>query len=347
MSNLHDAIWKQSGIRANSCCGSYSYAVPWSTVQRICKRSDCTYPWLQHARMEILDVQACDCHHEPQKPCLVVSFDCYFPRLPEERASSTEYGCVKNWLSSNGQNVSCRLCSQCTGYEFNGEQLTTDGIADMLTKQTRWDRWWYLSTCYEMDLSPTASSRLEYSLVYTNESGHEFPFEPGHTTKSVEDHWKAGTHFAQQKTKRKFLEPAQFHAAFWIFSFLHELLVELYVSLGFTGNKFAKVKRWAKQRAMKLQPDEQTDAPHEVLQSLSPMFQRVERLDDFICSMEKHLTQQVQRAGSGLHVFGFQHLRSDQVDVKKLVVKLAHVVAELLPQTCCMKVSRDRMLSTA
>ena len=146
MSNLHDAIWKQSGIRANSCCGSYSYAVPWSTVQRICKRSDCTYPWLQHARMEILDVQACDCQHEPQKPCLVVSFDCYFPRLPEERASSTEYGCVKNWLSSNGQNVSCRLCSQCTGYEFNGQLLTTDGIADMLMVQTRWDRWWYLSS---------------------------------------------------------------------------------------------------------------------------------------------------------------------------------------------------------
>ena len=190
MSNLHDAIWKQFGIRANSCCGSYSYAVPWSTVQRICKRSDCTYPWLQHARMEILDVQACDCQHEPQKLCLVVSFDCYFPRLPEERASSTEYGCVKNWLSSNGQNVSCRLCSPCTGYEFNGQLLTTDGIADMLMVQTRWDRWLYLSTCYEMDLSPTASSRLEYSLVYTNESGHEFPFEPGHTTKSVEDHWK-------------------------------------------------------------------------------------------------------------------------------------------------------------
>ena len=65
---------QQNASDIENLCGSY--LVPWSTVERICGL-DCQLPWLQRARMTIVDAQLCDCRHEPQKHRLVVAFDCY------------------------------------------------------------------------------------------------------------------------------------------------------------------------------------------------------------------------------------------------------------------------------
>ena len=336
---------QQNASDIENLCGSY--LVPWSTVERICGL-DCQLPWLQRARMTIVDAQLCDCRHEPQKHRLVVAFDCYYPKQSGEEISLADYGRVKSWLQWCGDKICLRLCSQCNGYDLDGDYLTGDLVVDMLTTQARWDRWWYLSTAYGIDLTPRVSSGLEYAVVYTDVSGSEFPFEPGQTTKTQQHHWHAGTHYQQKSTKNKFLPPAQFHAAFWIFSFLHELLVELYVSLGFNDKDYKDVKHWAKNQAMKLQPYWMgwKQVPHNVLQSLSPMCQRVERLDDFIWYMQEHLTEQAQGATKGTNVFGFKNLQADRVDVATLAVKLAHVVAELLPRTRFIKVPRVSNMAT-
>ena len=312
-----------------------SYLVQWATLQSCLPLSREQPDWLVSVRVVVSDVQEPLCSH--QKHTAVVTVDCFHPKHDDVIATETllrEYGETQTWFREHCQIFQLPLCSECRGLDLQPDMaLTSDTTCCLLERRDKWKHWHFLCDKFRVLLPLIPVSNHEYVQIYRNEEGREFFYPPLRQSVPAEER-RDGTHFQERKTKHAFLPPYQYHALYWIFAFLHEILYKHYQTVKHIKPEkrhCRKFDQWAQRHARKIQaaPD---GTPHRLWFAMSPLGQRIADLDSFVSVMYSLMSDWAAGA-CGKDIFGFAELTLQDIDLMHIAVELAHVVDHLLPKT--------------
>lgn len=313
-------------------CGNY--LLPVKLIQTLVGKSPPEFPWFESVRLEVLD-----CMRPCQHGCfhVIYNLNWWFPKgrpSQEQEVDVQQYARVSAFMLQEGQEQRVLLCNLCqnVGPLLDIPRISL-GMTHQLTQAAEmYDRWFTLNIVYDVSVPLRPKSKNDYTAVYTDSEGVKYVFAPRANTVPRETHIANQTSHSQRETRKKALPPNEYHALFWIFAFLLELLDEVYENADDIPDKYRKKwKVWVNAHAMKIQPGE-NGQPHPVRATLSSFCHRIVDLRGFVTVMQEHLQRQITPANEH-DVLGFRGLKSRHIQLEPLVVRLANMTAALLPQT--------------
>ena len=308
-----------------------SYLVEWAKLREYLSIQDMQYAWLISVRVEVPDVLQTRCRH--QKWISKMKLDCFHPKddaIASDQAMMAEYSVVKKRMAADFQQVELPLCDVCTGLQLDPDtRLSEHSIVELLKQQEEWCLWIYFCEQYHVSLPRKPVSELDYATVFAADTGQSYFYQPRPGAKTLEERTADGSSFEFKDSKHSdFKPPYQWHAAYWIFAFLHEILWRHYVSVQRIAPKdrnCKELRHWAKQQARKIKPD------GKIWQAMSPLGQHVVDVDLFIQITREFFNQVAPPTQND--IFGFKYLKASDIDLNRIAVELANVVAHLLPKT--------------
>lgn len=317
----------------DTLCGNY--LLPVNLIHNLVGQSPPKFPWLESVRFEVQDCLEA-CQHGCYK--VVYSLDWWFPKSDSSQAEDVDlqqYAEVNAFMLSNCQEKTVKLCAVCqkdVGPVLDIARISL-GLSYQLSQTAEmYARWFLLNSLYKVRVPLRPQSTLEYTAVWKDGRGTQYVFEPRANTLSRETHVANQNSYTQKQTRRKALPPNEYHALFWIFAFLLELLDKEYANAPDIPHRHRKDrKQWVNAHVMKVQPD-QNGRPHPLRDTLSGFCHRVVDVRGFVDVMREHLRQQIAAANDN-DVLGFTGFKSSHIELEALVVRLANITAALLPKT--------------
>ena len=193
---------------------------------------------------------------------------------------------LQNFLADNPLPQGWRLCSVCRTRTWSAKGVTPAALHSVKEQSARMDCWARLSTEFHVSMPLVAVSNLNHRQFFRTRAGEMVFAQPKPHSVPRAAHEARGEGYSQQETKFTQLPPLQYHAYYWMLSFLYEELLKIYET-NFAEKAPPQRNKFATKNVMSLA---NSDCATNVRNGFSTHFQKVIQPVQLAQSLVHYLT---------------------------------------------------------
>ena len=232
---------------------------------------------------------------------------------------------LQNFLVANPLPQGWRLCSVCGTRTWCAKGVPSAALHSVKEQSVRMDCWDRLSTEFHVSMLLVAVSNLNHRQFFRTQAGERVFAPPKPDSVPRSEHEARGHGHSQKETKFTQLPPLQYHAYYWLLSFLHEELLKVYEEKQ-CGKAPPQRNKFATKNVMSLA---NSDWAANARNAFSTNFQKVIHPVQLAQTLAHYLRRKAPE--NHKHCWGFNGLQWHHVgDISKVCACAVHTFATLL-----------------